>query len=213
MSINSKENFSSNNLQRTLVLASQSPRRKELLGKTGISFTTFSVQVSEFLNENLNLDDAIMEIARQKAMAVLEPIKSLNLLNILVLSSDTLVILDGKVLGKPLDQGQAFEFLRRLSGRTHEVKTSICFFDTVTKRAISEIESSFVTFRDLTDKEIKDYISTGDPMDKAGAYGIQGRAKEFIVRLEGELDNVMGLPVKRVLRVIKENNWSINKSE
>ena len=200
-------NSTQNNLQRTLVLASQSPRRKELLGNTGIAFKTFSVQVSEFLNENLNLDDAIMAIARQKAEAVVEPIKSLNLKDILILSSDTLVVLNGRVLGKPIDEGQAYEFLRRLSGQTHEVKTSICFYDTVTKKNISEIESSFVTFKNLSDEEIWAYIKTGDPMDKAGAYGIQNTARTFIVKLEGELDTVMGLPVKRVLRVIRENGW------
>lgn len=198
-----------NNFQRTLVLASQSPRRKELLENAGLLFKTFSVQVSEFLNENLNLDDAIMEIARQKAMAVVEPVKSLNLQNILILSSDTLVILGGQVLGKPIDEGQAFDFLRRMSGRSHEVKTSICFHDTVTGNTITQIESAFVTFRKLSDEEIWSYIKSGDPMDKAGAYGIQGKAKEFIVNLDGSLDTVMGLPVKRVLSVIKENNWEI----
>jgi septum formation protein len=197
------------NSKRTLVLASQSPRRKELLEKAGIVFKTLSVQVSEFLNENLNLDDAIMEIAREKAMAVLDHVKSLNSGDILVLSSDTVVVLGGKVLGKPLDQGQAFDFLRRMSGQTHEVKTSICFHDTVTQKTICEIESAFVTFRDLSDEEIWSYIRTGDPMDKAGAYGIQGKAKEFIVNLKGELDTVMGLPVKRVLRVIRENKWEL----
>ena len=209
MSTNSVKINSAKSSKRTLVLASQSPRRKELLEKAGINFTTFSVQVSEFLNENLNLDDAIMEIARQKALAVVEPVKSMNLPSILVLSSDTVVVLGQEVLGKPLDQGQAFDFLRRMSGQTHEVKTSICFHDTVTQKTISEIESAFVTFKNLSDEEIWNYIKTGDPMDKAGAYGIQGKAKEFIVRLEGELDTVMGLPVKRVLRVISENKWDL----
>jgi septum formation protein len=209
MSTNSIKKNPAKNSKRTLVLASQSPRRKELLEKAGIPFKTFSVQVSEFLNENLNLDDAIMEIARQKAMAVIDPVKSLNLKDILILSSDTVVVLMGKVLGKPLDHSQAFDFLRRMSGLTHEVKTSICFYDTVTQKTISEIESSFVTFRDLSDEEIWSYIKTGDPMDKAGAYGIQGKAKEFIVELEGELDTVMGLPTKRVLKVISENNWDL----
>ncbi len=206
MSTNSQKNIQAN-LKRTLVLASQSPRRKELLGKTGIVFKTFSVQVSEFLNENLNLDDAIMAIARQKAEAVIEPVKSMNLPNILILASDTLVVLKEEVLGKPIDEGQAFDFLRRLSGQTHEVKTSVCFHDTVTNQTISEIESAFVTFKNLSDEQIWAYIKTGDPMDKAGAYGIQNTAKEFIVKLEGELDTVMGLPVKRVLRIIKDNQW------
>lgn len=206
-------NSTNKNLIRTLVLASRSPRRKELLEKAGIEHTPFSVEVSENLSENLNLDDAIMEIARQKAMAILEPVKSLNLQNILILSSDTLVILKGEVLGKPLDQGQAYDFLRRLSGQTHEVKTSICFHDTVTGKTISQIESSLVTFRELKSEEIWDYIKTGDPMDKAGAYGIQGVGGKFIKKLEGELENVMGLPIKRVIKVIKENNWEIKKAK
>ena len=200
-------NSTSKNNLRTLVLASQSPRRKELLEKAGLTFTTFSVEVSEFLNKNLNLDDAIMAIARQKAEAVLEPIKSLNLHNILVLSSDTMVVLNGEALGKPIDEGQAYDFLRRLSGHTHEVKTSIYFWDTVTQRGISQIESAFVTFKKLSDDEIWKYIKTGDPMDKAGAYGIQGKASEFISHLDGEIDTVRGLPVKRVLKVIHENKW------
>lgn len=208
MSTNSTKK-NSVNAKRTLVLASQSPRRKELLEKAGIVFKTFSVQVSEFLNKNLSLDDAIMEIARQKAMAVVSPVKSMNLHNVLVLASDTLVVLKGEVLGKPTDEGQAFEFLRRMSGQTHEVKTSICFHDTVTGNTITEIESAFVTFKNLSDQEISSYVESGDPMDKAGAYGIQGKAREFIVNLKGELDTVMGLPVKRVLRVISENKWDL----
>lgn len=204
----STNSISKNNL-RTLVLASRSPRRKELLERAGLTFTTFSVEVSEILNENLNLDDAIMEIARQKAEAILEPIKSLNLQNILVLSSDTMVVLDKEALGKPTDEGQAYDFLRRLSGRTHEVKTSIYFFDTVTNRSISQIENAFVTFKKLRDEEIWNYIKTGEPMDKAGAYGIQGKASEFIAHLDGEVDTVRGLPLKRVLKVIHENKWQI----
>jgi septum formation protein len=195
--------------KRTLILASQSPRRRELLENAGIQFKTFSVQVSEFLNENLNLDDAIMAIARQKAEAAVESVKALNSPNILILSSDTVVVLGKDVLGKPIDQSQAFDFLRRLSGQTHEVKTSICFIDTVTNEIISEIESAFVTFKKLTDEEIWNYVRAGDPMDKAGAYGIQGAAKEFIAKLDGEVSTVMGLPIKRVLRVIQEKKWDL----
>lgn len=205
---NSPEN-SSKNFNRTLILASQSPRRRELLEKAGVRFKTFSVQVSEFLNKNLNLDDAIMAIARQKAEAVIEAVKVLNLPNILILSSDTMVILGENILGKPIDQSQAFDFLRRLSGQTHEVKTSICFIDTVTNEAFSEIESAYVTFKELSDEEIWSYVRTGDPMDKAGAYGIQGPAKEFIAKLDGEISTVMGLPVKRVLKMIQDKKWNL----
>src|SRR5690606_36412311 len=110
-----------------------------------------------------------------------------------------------QVLGNPKDEKQAYQFLRQLSGATHEVKTSVCFVDTQTNVEVCEIESSFVTFRELSDQEIWAYIKTGQPMDKAGAYGIQDAGGSFIVKLEGELDNVMGLPVKRVLRILKEN--------
>jgi septum formation protein len=192
---------------KTFVLASQSPRRKELLEKAGYKFYTFSVKISEFLDKNLMLDEAIQQIARQKAEACVEQIKPLNLQNILILSSDTVVVIDGEVLGKPQDQGQAFEYLRRLSGRTHEVKTSVCLLDSQTRKTISEIESSFVTFRNLSDKEIHDYILSGEPMDKAGAYGIQGAGGKFIAELKGNLDNVMGLPVQRVEKILKSNGW------
>ena len=195
------------NQPQKLLLASSSPRRKELLEKAGIEFTTFPVKVSEFLDKNLNLNEAVKNIAREKAMAAVDLANSLNLKDVLILSSDTVVILDGQVLGKPDHANQAYEFLRRLSSQRHEVKTSVCFIDTKTQVEVCEIESSFVTFRDLSDEEIWSYIATGQPMDKAGAYGIQEQGGTFIVKLEGELDNVMGLPVKRVLRMMQEHKW------
>jgi len=201
MKMQTQKNF------RTLVLASQSPRRKELLEKAGFEFRTFSVKVSEFLDKNLTLDEAIRQIARQKATACQEQIKSLNLQNILILSSDTVVVIDNEVLGKPQDQGQAFEFLRRLSGQTHEVKTSVCFIDELTEKMILDIESAWVTFRELSDQEIKSYVASGEPMDKAGAYGIQGVGGKFISKLNGNLDTVMGLPVKLVEKIMTENGW------
>ncbi len=192
---------------KTFLLASQSPRRKELLERAGFKIHTFSVKVSEFLDKNLILDDAIQAIARQKAMAAVEQIKHLKSQDILILASDTLVVLEKEILGKPQDEGQAFQFLRRLSGQTHEVKTAICFFDLKTQKLISEVESSFVTFRNLSVNEIREYIKTGEPMDKAGAYGIQGLGGNFIQSLQGNLDNVMGLPVERVKRILRENHW------
>lgn len=187
-----------------IFLASSSPRRKELLEKAGVQFLTFPVKVSEFLDKNLNIDEAVKNIARTKAYAALEEAKSLKTKDILFISSDTVVVLGDKILGKPKNVEEAFEFLKLLSSNTHEVKTSVCILDSETSKEICEIESSFVTFRELSDVEIHSYIKTGSPMDKAGAYGIQDIGKTFIKSLNGNLDNVMGLPVERVLRILRE---------
>lgn len=196
---------------RTLVLASNSPRRKQLLENAGFKFHVLLVKVSESLEKNLTLDEAIMEIARSKASAALAASKSLKLNNILLLTADTVVVLDDEVFGKPENKGQAFEYLGRLSGKTHQVKTAVCLWDVATKRSVLEIETSHVSFRTLSEKEIYEYIETGEPMDKAGAYGIQGLAKNFITQVDGSWDNVMGLPVTRVKRILSENGWQVEK--
>ncbi len=196
---------------RTLVLASNSPRRKQLLENAGYKIHVLLVKVSELLEKNLTLDEAIIGIARSKARAAAEVSKSLKLNNILLLTADTVVILDEEIFGKPKNKAQAFEFLRRLSGKTHQVKTAVCLWDMITKRIINEIETSRVTFRKLTEKEIYEYVETGEPMDKAGAYGIQGHANNFITQVNGSWDNVMGLPVDRVKRILDENGWQVEK--
>lgn len=201
-------NFEAN--LKSLFLASNSPRRKELLDKAGFLFQTYPVKVSEFLDKNLNLDEGVKQIARQKAVAAFEELKSSKRQDFLVLASDTLVALEGEVFGKPENKNQAFEFLRRLSGQTHQVKTSICFIDDSGK-CILDIETSHVTFRDLSEAEIWDYIETGDPMDKAGAYGIQSVGATFISQLDGSLDNVMGLSINLVKRMISESGWNVHR--
>jgi septum formation protein len=188
-----------------IYLASSSPRRRELLEKAQIPFHNFPVKVSEFLNKNLNLDEAVKNIARTKAYAARDEAKILKLFNILILSADTVVVLDDEVLGKPENFDEACAFLRRLSGREHEVKTAVCVLDfSSNEREICEIESSFVKFRNLSEFEIINYVKTGSPMDKAGAYGIQDVGRTFIENVTGELDNVMGLPVNRVKRILDE---------
>lgn len=194
---------------KTLFLASNSPRRSELLKKAGFKFQTFPVKVSEFLDKNLNLDDAIKQIARQKADAAMEQLKLLKKQDFLILASDTVVVMDGEVFGKPENKTQAHQYLRRLSNQTHCVKTSVCLLDDEGK-SVTEIETSRVTFRYLSDDEIASYIETGDPMDKAGAYGIQSVGATFIQNLDGNLDNVMGLSMSLVKKVIKENGWNVN---
>lgn len=191
-----------------LFLASNSPRRKEILQKVGFSFQTFPVKVSEFLDKNLNLDEGVKNIASQKARAAYEGLNSLKTQDFLVLSSDTMVCLGDRVLGKPENKKQAFEFLRLLSGQIHQVKTAICMKDDSGREAC-EIETSWVGFRELSDEEIESYIETGDPMDKAGAYGIQTVGASFICSLEGSLDNVMGLSVQLVIKMLEENHWHV----
>lgn len=195
----------------TLFLASNSPRRKELLQKAGFEFQTYPVKVSEFLDKNLNLDEGVKQIARQKAMAAYNELILSKSHGFLVLASDTLVVLDNQVFGKPENKDQAFGFLSRLSGQTHIVKTAVTMIDSFGNQA-NEIESSYVTFRKLSDSEIWSYIETGDPMDKAGAYGIQSVGATFISKLEGSLDNVMGLSISLVKRMIKENGWSVHQN-
>ncbi|MBX9768994.1 MAG: Maf family protein [Bdellovibrionales bacterium] len=198
-------------MKRELILASQSPRRRELLEKAGFRFLVRSMKISETLDENLNLNDAIRGLAGQKARALLESDQLPSEGEFLILASDTLVILGGEVLGKPETPAQAEEFLGRLSGKTHEVKTAIYLHDTVTGKFLSQIETSRVTFRTLSKGEIRDYVSTGDPMDKAGAYGIQGAGGKFISHLEGNVDNVMGLSVELVKKMIAEGGWDVGR--
>ncbi len=200
---------------RTLVLCSNSPRRKQLLENAGFKFHVVSSQLSEILDKNLTVDEALMYLARSKAGAVLNHPKLLELKEILLLAADTEVILDNHIFGKPSTLTQAKEFLGRLSGRIHEVKTAICLWDLsadlTPKKIISEVETAKVEFKKLSKDEIEKYVATGDPMDKAGGYGIQGVAKNFIAHVDGSWDNVMGLPVERVKRILKENEWIIKK--
>ena len=195
----------------TLILASGSPRRRELLERAGFLFSVHSIQISEIPNKNLSLSDQIEDLARQKAYALVESDKYPKSHNNLILSGDTLVVLDGQVLGKPKDLGQSREFLERLSGRKHSVITAICLMAPEEKREVIAHEESFVYFRKLTEQQISSYVASGDGMDKAGAYGIQTLAEGFIDHIEGNIDNVMGLSVGLVEKILKENNWHVDR--
>lgn len=187
-----------------LILASESPRRRELLAEAGFRFDIVPVKVSEIPNKNLNINDQILDIARRKAHAAMTQLKSSRPGPFCVLTADTEVIFGGGPLGKPQDPEDAFRILKLLSGQTHEVKTAVCLIDNVTGTELSQIETTLVHFRVLSDEEIWSYIQTGEPMDKAGAYGIQGQGRKFIDRFEGPFDNVVGLPMDLVRRMLKE---------
>jgi len=180
-----------------LVLASASPRRAELLRNAGIAFAVDPAQVPEQPIAGEAPIDYAQRLARDKALTVFvrHPDQA-------VLGADTVVVIDDHLLEKPLDADDAARMLRLLSGRTHQVITGVCLLAPDFER--TEAELTQVTFAELRDDEIAAYIRTGEPVDKAGAYGIQGIASRWVTRLEGCYFNVVGLPVARVSRMLRE---------
>ena len=185
-----------------IILASKSPRRKELLGvlagKMGFEFDIMTVDTDENYDAAIHPREATELLAQRKGRAVFEKVGP----ECLVISSDTLVELDGTPLGKPTDEADAARMLRSLSGRGHNVHTGIAVH--FRERVVSDVASTAVVFRELTDAEIEEYVASGEPMDKAGAYGIQGGAGRFVLRYEGEFDTVVGLNLTTLERLITE---------
>lgn len=190
-----------------LILASQSPRRRELLNEAGFSFDVVSVKVSEIPDKNLNVNEQILDIARRKARAALSDLKSSRSDSFVVLSADTEVIFDNAPLGKPENPEDAFRILSLLSGKVHQVMTGVCIIDSETQREVSHLEITKVVFKQLNSEQIRAYIKTGEPMDKAGAYGIQGQGRDFVEKFEGSYENVVGLPVQVVRLLLDELNF------
>lgn len=192
-----------------LVLASASPRRQELLRNAGIAFTVRPANIPELPQEGESPRDFAQRMAREKALAVF-----LERHDDFVVGADTVVIVDGQILGKPRDEADAARMLRLLSGRSHQVTTAVCLTGPTSPgghdrqpRIVFEdhrSETTLVTVDKLSDEDIRSYIASGEPMDKAGAYGIQGVASRWISRIEGDYFNVVGLPVALVCRMLKE---------
>ena len=178
-----------------LILASQSPRRKELLGLFHIPFTVRVADIDEAMDLNKPAAQEVARVSRQKAEAVERGADDV------VVAADTIVVCQGKILGKPTDEADAYRMLRLLSGKDHQVMTGM----TVLRggEALTCTEVTDIHFRELTDKEILAYIRTGEPMDKAGSYGIQGGAALFAEKMVGDYYNVMGLPVCRLGQMLK----------
>jgi septum formation protein len=182
-----------------IILASQSPRRKELLGQMGLrGFKVISPDVDEHVEGNPSPAQMVEELSLRKARAVAEHEDEDDL----VIAADTVVALDGAVLGKPQDERDAFSMLSALSGNRHRVYTGVTVIQG--DRAVTQSEETIVTFRELEPDEISHYIATGEPMDKAGAYGIQGLGALLVSGIEGDYFNVMGLPVYRLGRILAE---------
>ena len=181
-----------------LVLASQSPRRRELLHQIGLDdFVVLPAQGEERMDPALSPAELVENLSRQKAAETAARCAPSDT----VIAADTVVALDGRILGKPADTEDAARMLRLLSGRQHAVFTGV----TVRRgdRILTECERTAVFFRTLSGDEIAWYVSTGEPLDKAGAYGIQGRGIRFVSRIEGDYANVVGLPVCRLLSMLE----------
>ena len=178
-----------------LILASQSPRRRELLGLTGLDFVVRVADIDETMDPGKAPFDEVARVSRMKAMAVSRDQGDV------VIAADTIVVCGGQVLGKPRDEEDAFRILSLLSGRSHEVMTGMTVL--TDDEIITHTEVTKIHFRDLLPGEIRAYIATGEPMDKAGAYGIQGGAALFADQMEGDYYNVMGLPVCRLAMLLR----------
>lgn len=177
-----------------IILASKSPRRKELLSFITTDFTVKSADVDETLPQGITPDKAVEYLSKIKA----EPFKNEN---DIVIGADTVVALDGKILGKPRDDADAFATLKMLSGREHSVFTGVSVIKGEKIETFS-VQTKVKMF-ELTDEEIEEYIATDEPFDKAGSYGIQGKGSLLVEKIDGDYFNVVGLPISRLNRVLK----------
>ncbi len=179
-----------------IILASASPRRKEILKKAGYDFKIITSNYEENITGKPFSIKLTENCAYNKALDVFN-----NNQNSIIVSADTVVVLDNIILGKPKDEKDAFLTLKNLSNKTHFVATSICIMSK--EKSITSTDTTKVTFRNLVDNEIENYIKTSSPFDKAGSYGIQDKAFDFCIKINGELDNVIGFPLKLFQEKIK----------
>lgn len=184
-----------------LVLASNSPRRRMLLGKAGISFDVHPPSVAETIRPSEEATDLVARLAREKALDVAQQLGATNMR--VVLGADTIVVLDDAILGKPRDADHAMHMLTRLCGRTHRVITGVAVARSDTLEVQELQVESWVAMREAAPEEIRAYVATGEPLDKAGAYAVQGRGRNFVTRVEGSESNVIGLPVEETLALLR----------
>ncbi|MFX4261599.1 Maf family protein [Pelotomaculum propionicicum] len=187
-----------------LILASSSPRRAELLKQIGLNFEIRVGCVDEPLLPGLSPPELVECLAERKAAAVA---RDLN--DGIVIAADTVVVWQGQVLGKPLNGEEAFDMLSRLQGSAHEVLTGVALIDARSGKVLVEHEKTRVFFRAMEDEEIGRYVASGEPLDKAGSYGVQGLAAIFIKRLEGCYTNVVGLPLARLAQMLKVFGYKV----
>jgi septum formation protein len=184
--------------EKTIILASGSPRRRELLGLTGLSFKLAKADIDETPHPGESATDYTVRLSREKARAVIGTVTE----NALILAADTTVADGDTILGKPADPGEAWAMLRRLRGRVHQVYTALTLIDTASGRRVTEVAATDVPMRCYTDAEMGDYITSGDPFDKAGGYAIQNAHFHPVAALSGCYANVVGLPLCHLLRAL-----------
>ncbi len=194
----------------TLVLASASPRRREILEQAGIPHVVHPANIDETPRVDESPVGLSLRLAREKALTVAkrlgaEPRRQ-------VLGSDTIVVLDGVVLGKPADPEDAVRLLQQLAGRTHTVVTAVAVVDSASLEVRDLAVQSRVTLRAASEEEIRRYVATGEPLDKAGAYAIQGEGAQLVSRLEGSRSNVIGLPLEETLALLDETGHDVSES-
>lgn len=193
-----------------LVLASSSPRRAMLLRQEGYPFEIVKASVSEVLPERMGPKTGVRELALRKAQAgLIHWLDQGGNLQDVVIGADTMVVLDDHILGKPETQAEAEEMLQSLSGRTHVVLTGVALISGA-GRLISEVVETVVRFHQLEVQDIKAYVASGEAMDKAGSYGIQGEARKFVESFEGSLTNVIGLPMEYLSETLRA--WGIEQT-
>lgn len=189
-----------------IVLASTSPRRADLLKQIGVEFELASGNVQELPHPDEAPADYITRLARAKVIAVAREREAG-----LIIGADTVVVLDGQLLGKPQDEADAERMLRSLSGTWHAVMTGVALFDCATGQEVADFDKTLVRFARLSNQEIEWYVMTGEPMDKAGAYGIQGLGGLFVDEIAGNYYNVVGLPLPLVYRLARRLGYSFLK--
>lgn len=185
-------------MKKRIILASGSPRRAEILASHGVDFTVMTSDAEEKLEAETDPKTACMYLALKKALAVREKVKEG-----IIIAADTIVVSGGQIIGKPADEEDAFETLKKLRNGSHSVMTGVALCDAGAENTRVFCEETHVFFSDYTDEDILAYIRTGEPMDKAGSYAIQGGWAEFVERIEGDYSNVVGLPWDRFFLELK----------
>ncbi|OOF70604.1 Maf family protein [Rodentibacter caecimuris] len=194
-------------MSKTIYLASNSPRRWALLQQLGINLIRVEGEVDETPYQNEEASAYCLRIALAKNQAAQAEHSRRSLANYPIVTADTTVSIHNQILGKPKDQDEAFQMLKLLSGKTHQVFTAVCV--SYNQQQFSRLQTSDVIFKKITEEEIRAYIATGEPMDKAGAYGIQGLGGIFVQHLAGSFTGVMGLPIAETAELLKRCNLSL----
>ena len=190
--------------QRKIILASASPRRKEILGKTGLKFSVDAGDYKEDMDLALKPRQLARFLSSEKAKAV-----AVKYASALVIAADTFIVFQGSLLGKPHTREEARRMLTLLNGRQHSVLTGFTVIDTLTGKKLSRSVETKVFFKKMTGQEIESYVKTGEPLDKAGAYAIQGLGAVLVKKIEGDYFNVMGLPLSSLIGVLRKFGVSV----